>query len=276
MTESSGATVERLRIYPVKGCRGHDVESLTFDEVGPVSDRRWMIVDPDGVFLTQRQVPRLATIDARLTGPSLSLGTGDEPEGVRVDEGDGPSREVRVWASRVDAIQAWPQADAWLSDVLERPCHLVWMPPSSVRETNPDFAPGRRVSFADGYPALLVTSEAVRELERRAGRAIPVERFRPNIIVGSAHAHAEDRWRTLQIGGLGFRGTKLCGRCKVTTVDQASGALDPASEPLRSLARYRQIEGSVYFGLNLVHEGTGEIRVGDPVRVTDRQPVPAG
>jgi uncharacterized protein YcbX len=270
--------VERLRIYPVKGCRGHDVSSIAFDEIGPVGDRRWMVVDPEGVFVTQRQSPRLALIDTRAEGSALSLSAeGRDGAEAEAPLGDGqPSAPVQIWRSRVDAVRAWPEADAWLSDHLERPCHLVYMPASSVRATDPEFAPGRRVSFADGYPAHLVTSAAVAELARRAGSVIPVERFRPNIVVGPAHPHAEDRWRALEVGDMAFQGVKLCARCKVTTVDQSSGALDPASEPLRSLARYRQIEGSVYFGLNLVHEGSGQIRVGDPVRVTDRRPVPTG
>jgi len=274
-----GPVVERLRLYPVKGCRGHDVSSMAFDEVGPVGDRRWMVVDPEGIFVTQREAPRLALIDARTEGSSLSL-SADGRDGVEASAPpprDGyPSVPVRIWRSRVEAARAWPEADAWLSDLLGRPCHLVHLPPTSVRETDPEYAPGRRVSFADGYPALLVTSAATEELARRAGRPIPVERFRPNIVVGSAHPHAEDRWRAMEIGEMTFRGVKLCARCKVTTVDQSSGALDPASEPLRTLARYRQIEGSVYSGLNLVHEAPGEIHIEDPVRVTEHRPVPTG
>lgn len=267
-------TVVRLRIYPVKGTRGLDVDRMAFDEVGPRYDRRWMVVDADGRFLSQREEPSLATIAPSLSDGVLTLqAPGTTP--LEVSSAPGPAQAVSIWNSTVEATTTGDAAEAWISAFLGRPSRLVHLPNTSVRETNPRFAQGRRVSFADGYPVLVVTSASVEEVGRRAGRAIPEERFRPNIVVGGARPHGEDRWRRVRMGNLDFTGAKLCARCTVTTVNQEDGSRDPDSEPLRSLALYRKIENAVFFGLNAVHEGEGTVRVGDSVHVTERGVVPA-
>lgn len=266
--------IERLRIYPVKGARGCDVASLTFDELGPVGDRRWMVVDAQQTFVTQRTTPTLATLEATLADGGLRL-RADGMDPLWLKGGGGQPMRVRVWDDHVDAVSVSDEADRWISDFLGGAHRLAHMPPSAVRTTNPRFAPDQRVSFADGYPLLIVTSASVAEVGRRAGRSIPLERFRPNLVVSGARAHDEDHWRRLRIGDVEVLGVKLCARCKVVTVDQRLGTLDEASEPLRTLGRYRRIEGSVYFGLNAVAEGPGPLRVGDAVDVMERRPVPA-
>lgn len=263
-------TVARLRIHPVKGARGLDVQSMDFDELGPRFDRRWMVVGPDGTFVSQRATPRLATVRPKVDGQCLTL-SAPRIESLTVPvlpQGD-PVR-VRVWSSVLDVPTVSREADAWLSACLGGSHRLVFMSDEAVRNTDPAYADGHRVSFADGYPALLVTQGSVAELTRRTGREIPVERFRPNIVVTGDRPHDEDFWRGFTIGGLRFSGVKLCARCKVTTIDQDSGARDPDREPLRTLARYRRIEGRVYFGLNAVHHGTGRISLGDSVEILDR------
>lgn len=267
-------TVQRLRIYPVKGARGRDVNRQDFDEIGPINDRRWMVVDGSGNFLSQRDNAKLATLPAGLEGSSLTLGE-EGAELLTVPPVPGPPFQVRVWDSTVEAHAVSPEADEWVSSFLGSPVRLAFMPLSAIRETDARFAPGRRVSFADGYPVLVATTGSFEEVARRGGRAIPLERFRPNIVVSGGEPHEEDWWRRFQVGTLGFSGVKLCARCKVTTVDQDHGTLDPDSEPLRTLGRYRRIEGKVFFGLNAVHDGTGQIRVGDRVTVTERRIVPA-
>ena len=250
------------------------MDVMPFDDVGPLHDRRWMAVTPEGEFITQRGAALLATIDAQASASGLRLSS-SHAASLEVGSADGPPIDVRVWDSRVTAVSTSADADEWLSDALGRPCRLVHLPGSSVRETNPRFAPGRKVSFADGYPALVVTTASLLELQRRSGATIPMERFRPNVVVGPGRAHEEDRWRRFRIGSLGFSGVKLCARCTVTTLDQVSGERDPASEPLRTLGRYRNIEGKVFFGVNVVHDTPGEIRVGDEVHVEERRTVPA-
>lgn len=263
-------SVARLRIYPVKGARGLDVQSVEFDELGPRFDRRWMVVAPDGKFVSQRAMPRLATVRPKVDGRSLTLAApGIEALTVPIAP-QGDAIRVTVWNTVLDVRAASREADSWLSAVLGAPHRLVFMGSHDIRHTDPAYADGHRVSFADGYPALLVTLGSVAELARRAGREIPVERFRPNIVVSGDRPHEEDFWRGFTIGGLRFSGVKLCARCKVTTIDQDSGIPDPGREPLRTLARYRRIESLVYFGLNAVHHGTGRISVGDSVEILDR------
>ncbi len=262
--------VTRLRIHPVKGARGFDVQDMDFDETGPRFDRRWMVVGPDGTFVSQRETPRLATVRPKVNGGDLTLeAPGTVAQTVPVAPRGSPIR-VSLRSSVMNVRTVAPEADAWLSSVLGSPHRLVCMGDLDIRHTDPAYADGHRVSFADGYPALLVTRGSVDELARRAGRAIPVERFRPNIVIGGDRPHEEDFWRSFTIGGLRFSGVKLCARCKVTTIDQESGVRDPDREPLRTLARYRRIESLVYFGLNVVHHGTGRISLGDPVEVLDR------
>ena len=266
--------VVRLRIYPVKGAHGTDLQALDFDEMGPRFDRRWMVVGPGGDFVSQRQTHLLATVRPRVADGFLHLeAPGMQPLAVPVTS-EGDALRVGIWGAAVDACTVAPAADAWLSSVLGGEHRLVFMRDGDRRLTDPSYAEGHRVTFADGYPALLVSEGSVEELARRAGRVIPVDRFRPNIVVTGAHPHGEDRWRRFTLGALAFSGVKLCTRCKVTTLDQDSGVRDPDSEPLRTLALYRKIEDKVYFGINVVHHGTGRIAVGDAVEVRERGIVP--
>lgn len=266
--------VTRLLIHPVKGMRGTEVRSLDFDDLGPRFDRRWMVVRPDGRFASQRDTPRLATIHPRLHRDVVRL----RADGMRTLTLPvtrlGDRLRVRIHGAGAEARTVSPAADAWISAVLGGEHRLVFLQEEDARTTDPAYAPGHRVGFADGYPALLVSEASVEELARRAGRAVPVERFRPNIVVNGAHPHDEDRWRRFAIGGLEFSGVKLCARCKVTTTDQETGARDPDREPLRTLALYRRIESLAYFGVNVVHHGRGRIAVGDRIGVRERGVVP--
>ncbi len=266
--------VTRLRVYPVKGTRGFDLEAMDFDELGPRFDRRWMIITPDGEFVSQRSTPLLATIRPRLENGTLALAApGVGTLTLPVDPGGGTVR-VRIHNSGADARTVGAEADAWLCSVLGGDFRLVFMRNRDARATDPEYAAGHQVGFADGFPVLLVSESSVDELARRVGRPIPVERFRPNIVVTGDSAHDEDRWHRFAIGELAFEGVKLCARCKVTTIDQDSGDRDPASEPLRTLAYYRRIESHVYFGVNVVHRGPGRIAVGDAVDVLERGYIP--
>lgn len=267
-------TVLRLRIHPVKGARGSDVDEMEFDDIGPRFDRRWMVVDADGVFISQRGTPELATVRAKVAGGALVLAAPGAGEVAAPVVPEGPRISARVWDSQLDVRTASAEADAWLTALLGAPHRLVHIGADDERQTDPAYAAGHRVGFADGYPALLVTDGSVEELGRRVGRPIPVERFRPNIVVAGGQPHEEDQWRRFAIGRLAFGGVKLCSRCKVTTIDQESGRRDRDREPLRTLARYRHLKDKVYFGVNVVHHANGRIRVGDPVTVDERAFIP--
>lgn len=266
--------VSQLRIHPVKAAAGTGVDALEFDRTGPRFDRRWMVVRPEGEFLTQREAPGLALVRPWLGADVLGL-RGPDGETVELPVVfDGPSLRVRVWGSEVDARTGPPDGDEWLSERLGRRCRLVHLGDDGVRATDPAYAEGHRVGFADGYPVLVVGEGSLAELARRAGRPVPVDRFRPNIVVSGAAPHDEDAWRRFAAGNLALQGVKLCARCKVTTIDQDRGTVDSDSEPLRTLARYRRIESHVYFGLNAVHHGTDTVRAGDSVAVLERGTIP--
>ncbi len=279
LAHRTGATarVTGLWIYPLKGARAVALNQMELDQLGPAGDRRWMITRSDGNFVSQRDVPELARVTPTLLDDELRLESTANPGLGRLTlarECRGPTVQARLHGSVVSGCAVGPKADRWLSEALGIDARLVFMRDSDTRRTDPAYAPNHRVSFADAYPALLVSQASVQELARRAGRAIPVERFRPNIVVTAEYPHAEDRWQRFSVGGVSFRGVKISARCVVTTTDQETGARDPDNQPLRALALYRRIESSVYFGVNVVHLGPGRIRVGDEVCVQERGWIP--
>ena len=264
-------TVSSLHVYPVKGLKGIDLAEARCTDCGIEHDRRWMVVDPQGTFLTQRVHPRMATIWTDLSDATLALAAPDMPAlEVPLRAPAGERMRVRVWRSMVDAAACGAEADRWLSDYLQVPCRLVYMPDDSERLCNADYAgPGKRVGFADGYSYLVVGEASLAELNRRlASRqhpALPMNRFRPNIVVAGSDPHAEDGYRDIRIGAAALRGVKPCGRCEVTTTDQSTGEVR-GPEPLATLATYRESgEFGVMFGMNCVTVTPGTIRVGDAV-----------
>jgi len=266
------ATVKSLHVYPVKGMKGIELKEARATERGLAHDRRWMVVDLAGEFFTQRSHPKLATVWTELVDGALELSAPDvgSVEVPRVPESTVPAR-VRVWNSVCDALPVSPRVDAWLSDYLAEPCRLVYMPDSTRRASNPAYAGDgeRLVGFADGYAYLVANTASLDDLNKRlAARghpALPMNRFRPNIVVDGAAAYAEDGWRELRVGEAALRAAKPCGRCEVTTTDQATGEVR-GPEPLATLATYRTSdEFGVMFGLNLVSIRPGTVRVGDRI-----------
>jgi len=281
-------TVTALNVYPVKGLKGIALREARCTDRGIEHDRRFMVVDPGGQFLSQREHPKMATVWTEIDGDTLALSAPDLGE-LRLPlrpEGKSKAR-VQVWRSTCDAVTVSQQADEWLSDYLGFACALVYMPDDSKRFSNPDFGgTGNRVGFADGY-AYLVTNEASladlnAKLLAKDHAALPMNRFRPNIVVTGAAAFAEDEWDKLRFAPLGpldsrlrgndgaesvvLRAVKPCGRCQVTTTDQATGEVR-GPEPLATLATYRENELGVRFGMNLVTLEEGTIRVGDTVEL---------
>ena len=254
-------------VYPVKALAGITQSQAEVRPRGLASDRRWVIVRPDGQFISQRSHPRLALITTRLTTSGVELCAPDrQPMEILVPQ-DGPRRPVQIWQDHVSALSGNPEAESWLQEFLGEPCHLAWMDPLCQRptKTDPEF-PTTEVSFADGYPCLILSEASLTDLNERLATPLTMDRFRPNLVVSGCEAYAEDTWTTLTMGEVRFRAISPCARCSVTTIDQATG-VSMAPEPLQTLATYRQVEKGVIFGVNLVVEKPGRIQMGDSVEV---------
>jgi uncharacterized protein YcbX len=262
-------TVASLHVYPIKSCAALDLLAVRFDELGPLYDRRFMLVDENGRFLTQREVPKLAVITPRLGPTALVVSAPDMPQlKVPMTQRDAKMREIEVWRFKGPAEDAGENAADWFGSLLGRPCRLVRWSEQALRQVNPAHARTQSATaFTDGYPVLLMNEASVADLSQRAGKRIPMNRFRPNLVVKDAPAYAEDGWRKIRCGELELDVVKPCSRCAITTTDQARGERE--KEPLATLATYRERDGEVYLGQNCVHLGDGSIRVGDSVEVLE-------
>jgi uncharacterized protein YcbX len=260
-----------IHTYPVKGCHRTDRGDAVVEPWGLAGDRRWLVVEPDGKFVTQRAEPRLALIapSVRADG-GLVLRTPGVPDLDVAAPADGAAVPVRVWRDTVDAVPAGDTAGDWLSAVLDRKVRLVHLRDPGQRQVTLEYGqPGDLVGFADAFPVLLANAaslDAVNDWLVEAGdEPVPMTRFRPNMVVAGAPAWAEDDWlgRRLRIGGVAFRAVKPCGRCVVTTIDQDTA--ERGRQPLRVLGQRRPSRIGPLFGLNLIPDGVGRIAVGDPV-----------
>lgn len=260
-----------LHLYPVKSCAALSPDTAEIEARGLAHDRRWMIVGADGRFLTGRQVPATVRIRATPAPGGLQLDADDRPGlFVPYPAADALRRVVTVWKDTVDAVDAGDAAAAWLGAMLGRQLRLVYMDAVAVRPVNPARAqPGDEVSFADGYPLLLISQAALDTLNAKLASPLPMQRFRPNLVVSGALPHAEDGWKRIRIGEIEFEGIKPCVRCVFTTVDPARGEFDPSGEPLRTLKTYRRSPDGITFGSNLIARGRGTLRLGDAVTVIE-------
>lgn len=264
-----------LHIHPIKSCRGHAVEEAWLDRFGLIGDRRFLVVDERGQFLTQRAVPRLALIEPRLDGATLTLAApgADRLTVSASATADAPRLDAVIWRDTVRAADLGGLAAEWLSAFLGRPARLVAMPPEFSRPIRKSTAlPGDEAAFSDAYPLLVVSEASLADLNDRLGPAaagLPMDRFRPNLVVRDCPAFAEDAWRRIRIGDVVLRAAGPCARCIVTTTNQQT--LERGKEPLRTLAQYRRsAEGDVNFGQNYIHETkTGVLRVGAPIEVLE-------
>ena len=267
-------TLAALHVYPVKGLKGVDVTEARATARGLEFDRRFMVVDESGTFLSQREQPKMATIWTDIADGQLVLSVPDLDEVAVPLLPTGPATlRVRVWRSVVDAAPVSAEADEFLSAYLGRPCRLVYMPDTTRRLSNPQYAGDDKVvSFADGYAYLVIGAASLADLNQRmAARGkppLPMNRFRPSIVLSGSDAYAEDSWQELRIGGARLAAAKPCGRCQVTTTDQSTGEV-MGPEPLATLSTYREsAEFGVMFGMNYVTLEAGKLRVGDRVEAT--------
>jgi len=260
--------LSQITIYPVKSARGISLPSSRVDSRGLQYDRRWMVVDEYGKFLSQRSLPRMALIEVGLREEELCLRMKEMGELViPLAVASGEQKRVEVWEDSVDAVDIGEAAATWFSTALDRPCRLVGMPKQAERKVDLKYAEKQTlVSFADAFPFMLISEASLHDLNTRLDETVPMDRFRPNLVVTGCAAYEEDTWSHLTIGAVGFRVAKSCSRCTVPTVDQQTGIR--GSEPIRTLTSYRTRNGKVDFGQNLVHKTLGVLSVGDEVLVT--------
>jgi len=261
-----------LHVYPVKSCRGIAPPRWDLDAYGLRADRGWMVVDAAGRFLTQRELPRLAVVTTRIDGDRLILDAPDLAALVLplagVDAGD---VEIEVWRHVGPARDGGDAAAEWISTHLGVSTRLVALPRTHARPVSRDwFSGAAQTTFSDGYPLLLIGQASLDDLNTRLPKPLPMERFRPNLVVRDAAPYEEDLWKRIRIGDVELAIVKPCSRCAITTTDQTTGARD-GTEPLRTLASYRKTELGVVFGQNVVHLAPGTLAVGAPVEVLERR-----
>jgi uncharacterized protein YcbX len=262
----SSVIVTELNIYPVKSLRGLTLAAMTLGSMGPDWDRRWMLVDHCGRFITQREEIRLCLMVVALEQGHLHLSAPQQtPISLPVDA-VGQTCTVEVWDDRVDAVDCGDEVARWCTDFLQRDCRLVYMPDSCQRQVDPAYGRvGDTVSFADGFPLLLISQASLADLNRRLTTPVSMQRFRPNIVVNGCDAFAEDHWSAVKIGDLDFDLVKPCSRCVIPSINPETADKNP--EVVRQLASYRRRAGKVYFGQNLIHREQGVISLGDYLTV---------
>lgn len=264
--------ISALYTYPIKSCGQLSHDTLTITKTGPAYDRHWMVTDADGYFLTQRDYPKMALIQPRLTDDALIV-TAPNMDALHIPLT--PNREqkqasVVVWNDTVLGADEGDTVAAWFSDYLGITARLYAMPDSTIRKTSTKHTPqAGQVGFADGYPILMISQASLgdlnQRLEERGKHPVTMQHFRPNIVVTSEQPYIEDTLSKFMINHIPFEAVKPCARCVITTIDPKTGVAFDKKEPLATLATYRQNERGVLFGQNVIHRGEGVLRVGDIV-----------
>jgi uncharacterized protein YcbX len=259
--------ISELYIYPVKSLGGIAVNEASLTERGFEHDRRWMLVDDNGVFLSQRELNAMALLKATLADDSLQVQHINKPGEILLlplNTEEGNNVMVRIWDDVCKAVYVSREADEWFSDMLSYNCRLVYMPDETNRFVDVQYAQNREItSFSDGYPLLMIGQASLDDLNSRLAEPLPMNRFRPSIVFTGGAPFQEDDMKEFEINGITFYGVKPCARCTVTTIDQFTGS--KGKEPLKTLSSYRMRNNNVYFGQNLLFANTGILRVGDTI-----------
>ena len=261
-------TLSSLIYYPIKACRGFEVAESQVERMGLEDDRRMMVTTPEGGFLTQRDHPRLALVTPTLKDGSLEL-SAPNFDSLRLHvQTTGTSHPVDIWKSQgVPAIDQGEEAAQWFSDWLGAPARLVHFADGFKRVVNEKYAVNAddHTGFADGYPILLISEESLADLNARLETPVPMDRFRPNIVVKGCEPFAEDTWNRIETGDVKLAVVKPCARCEVTTIDKVT--LERKKEPLKTLGKYRKHELGAIFGQNVIPLNGGRLRLGMTVDV---------
>ncbi|HQV06741.1 MAG TPA: MOSC domain-containing protein [Chitinophagaceae bacterium] len=256
--------VSELFVYPVKSLGGIRLQTATLTSTGFKYDRLWMLVDADNTFITQRQIPQLALFNISMSDEKITIQFGNQAIDIFKNENNNDIMHCNIWGEQVQAIREDAAVNQWFSDILNTKVSLVRKTGVGRPVNNhPDWS----VNFPDAHQYLILGENSLHHLNEKLSKKLPVNRFRPNIVFTGGQVHIEDDWQEIQIGDSRFAITKACGRCKITTNDQASGIM--STEPLKTLSTYRQVDNKVLFGqyLKLLSSQNYEIRIGDLVSV---------
>ncbi len=257
--------ISGLYIYPIKSLPGIAVNEARVTEKGFEFDRRWMLVDENNLFISQREAPQMTQLLVAIENDGLHIKHKLKGNSITIPFDIPSSAEtgtVTIWDDICEARYVSSEVDEWFTAMLEINCRLVYMPDDSMRIVDQRYATGDMVtSFADAYPFMIVGQASLDDLNSRLAEPLPMDRFRPNIVFTGGEPFEEDLLADFTIRNIHFYGVKLCARCIITTIDQNSGA--KGKEPLKTLASFRAKNNKIYFGQNLVHKGDGVIGVGD-------------
>lgn len=258
-------TLSTITLYPVKSLAGITVTRWPVSKTGLLYDRKWMLIDSSGHFLSQRSLPRMALINTALVNDTLVLSApGMSHLTLSLNPISEQTLTAHIWNDFCVAQAVSTEADQWFSDFLTTDCRLVYQNDTSPRPIDPAYANARdQVSFADGFPFLIISENSLVSLNNAMQLNLPMSRFRPNLVIAGCPEYAEDSWRNIRIGHIDFRLPKPCSRCSVPTIDPVTAKT--GKEPLQTLNRLRKWHNKVYFGQNALHDQAGELAVGDTV-----------
>ena len=254
-------------IYPVKSLAGIRVENWDVVQTGLKYDRQFMLIDENGQFLSQRRLPKMALIQTRLTESELILSAKNFADlHLPLEPAGGEIIKSTVWEDCCDGLHVSDEADAWLGEVLQTTCQLVYLSTQTQRGVDLKYAlQTDRVAFSDGFPFLIISENSLNSLNSQLENPVEMARFRPNLVISGCEAYAEDTWREIKIGNIEFRLPKPCSRCSVPAINPANAQV--GKEPLKTLNRLRKLNGKIYFGQNALHNQLGALRIGDEVSV---------
>jgi len=260
--------LSELNIYPVKSLAGISLGQSIVDGFGLQNDRRWMLVDSQGKMLTQRKLARMCLIQPQITPQGIHLAASGMPDIEFAIHNFTRGAKVRVWNDECNADDAGDQAAQWFTEFLGIDCRLSYFPDDEIRQLDQDYAQTTdKTAFSDGFPFLLISQASLDDLNRRMQTPVTMSRFRPNLVITGSEAFEEDQWQRIRIGDMTFRLVKPCSRCVIPTIDPNTGV--KGKEPLTTLLQYRKRNNKVYFGQNLIADGTGELAIGMTVEVLE-------
>lgn len=263
--------ISQLFVYPVKSLGGVSVTTSEITNKGLKYDRRWMLVDGNLSFITQREFPEMSLLKVEIGNSFLTISDKFFNKSdliIPFDQFDNGEYNVTIWNAVCRAIGISKYIDQWFSDILKINCRLVYMPDETMRpvDTTSGYAPkGKFTSFADAYPFLMLSEESLNDLNTRLQTPVAINRFRPNIVFTGATPYFEDELEGFEINEVKFTGLENCARCSIISINQENGAI--SKEPLKTLSAYRRNGNSVCFGRNVVHSGVGKISVGDEILI---------